>query len=228
MKSMVIKPCLNGSVLKVIAVVSMLCDHCANFLLAPKGLISNTGYFVMSCVIGRIAFPLFAFLLVEGFLHTKNLGRYVANLGLFAVLTTLPWNLMLGGAFEFRSSNVLYTLLLGLLALYGIDRQRGWKRLACVVSALVLSYLCRVDYNIGGIITIILLYALRGHKEYQSLAFFGCLFKGKVSTGLLLAMPLLPLYDGRRGFIKGPVWKYIFYSIYPLHMLVLYWLLRCL
>lgn len=223
-----LRPCLNGSVLKIIAVVSMLCDHCAQFILAPLGLINYPVFFVLSCVIGRMAFPIFAFLMVEGFLHTRHLGRYAFNLGVFALLTTIPWNLLQGGLFSFHSTNVLFTLLLGLLALYGLDRLKGWRGHICVVASLVLAYFLRVDYNILGIITIILLYALRGRRGYQALSFFGCLFHGKDTTGLLFAMPLIVLYNGKRGFIQGTVWKYVFYSVYPLHLLVIYLILRSL
>lgn len=213
---------LSGSALKLIAVVSMICDHVAKFWLLPAGLIGRNAYMVMSAGMGRIAFPLFAFLLVEGFLHTRNVRKYALNLGVFALLTTIPWNLVHGSILYHERLNVLFTLLLGLMAIWGLGRLKGWKTFLCVTLSLFLAYVLRTEYGIMGLITIVLLYALRGHREYQALSVFGCLFKGKTTSGLLLAMPLILMYNGERGFIRGRVWKYVFYSIYPLHLLLIY------
>lgn len=216
---------LSGSALKIIAVIAMICDHCAKLLLVPKGIIGKSAYIAMSWGIGRIAFPLFALLLVEGFLHTKNVKKYALNLALFAFLTIFPWNLAsTGHLLVFSKTNVLFTLLLGLISIWCLDKFEGWKSFFGLVFCLVISYLIKSDYSITGILTIVLIYALREKREYQALSSFACLFRGKTTSGLLLAMPLICMYNGERGFIKGKLWKYLFYSIYPIHLLLIYFL----
>lgn len=117
---------LSGSALKIIAVIAMICDHCAKLLLVPKGIIGKSAYIAMSWGIGRIAFPLFALLLVEGFLHTKNVKKYALNLALFAFLTIFPWNLAsTGHLLVFSKTNVLFTLLLGLISIWCLDKFEG-------------------------------------------------------------------------------------------------------
>ena len=223
---------LSGSALKIIAVVSMLCDHVAKFILSsyrfawkPLLIVSGTKinlYFLMTSLIGRIAFPLFAFLIVEGYFHTRDLKKYVLNLFVFGILTIVPWNLLRGGLLDFHSFNVLFTFLFGILAIYGMDHFKGWKAFFCVAAALVLSYMMKTDYSIMGILLIILFHAFRNRREYQSLSLLACLFRGKKVIGIPLAALSILLYNGKRGFIKGKAWKYAFYAFYPLHLLVIY------
>ncbi len=223
---------LSGSALKVIAVLSMLCDHTAKYILAAYDFAWQTWFtfggldvnltYVMTSVLGRIAFPLFAFLAVEGYMHTRNFRKYSLNLLIFAIITVIPWQLLHGSPATFEDSNVLFTLFLGVTAIFAIDRIRGWKAFAITALSMFLAWICRVDYGILGVTMIILLYALRGSREFQSLGFVGCLFRGKATAGVpLAAIPVL-MYNGERGFIKGKAGKYIFYSIYPLHLLLIY------
>ena len=223
---------LSGSALKVIAIISMFCDHTAKDILAAYdfawqnwftvgGLDINLMY-VMTGILGRIAFPLFAFLVVEGYLHTHDFRKYALNLLIFAIISVIPWQLLHGGLGTFEDSNVLFTLFLGVTVIFAIDQIRGWKGFAFLVISLLLAWFCRVDYDIRGILTIILIFAMRNSREFQSLGFIGCLFRDKATAGVpLAAIPVL-MYNGERGFIKGKAGKYIFYSIYPLHLLLIY------
>ena len=102
-------PLLSGSALKIIAVLSMVTDHCAYYLLDSN----SWGYEVMRCF-GRIAFPVFAFLVAEGFAHTRNRMRYFLSLLLFAVISEVPWYLLNGAD---GTHNVMFTLALGVAAL---------------------------------------------------------------------------------------------------------------
>ena len=223
---------LSGSALKIIAVLSMLSDHVAKFILSSyrfawKPLLTISGtkislYFMMTSVIGRIAFPLFAFLIVEGYLHTRDLKKYVLNLLAFGVLAIAPWNLLRGNLLNFYSFNVLFTFLFGILAIYGIDHFKGWKAFFCVSVALALSYIMKTDYSIMGVLLIILFHAFRNREEYQALSLLACLFRGKKVIGIPLAALSILLYNGKRGFIKGRAWKYAFYAFYPLHLFVIY------
>lgn len=92
---------MSGSALKVIAVISMVIDHSAYYLMEHETLL----YEVMRCF-GRIAFPVFAFLIAEGFQHTRNRIKYFLQLLGFAVVSEVPWYLLNGAD---GTHNVLFT-----------------------------------------------------------------------------------------------------------------------
>ena len=126
---------LNGNQLKLIAVVSMLIDHIAYLFIGLKILTPALqsgeelpALFLLYRVlrmIGRLAFPVFGFLLLEGFLHTKSRLRYAIRLGVFALISEIPFDLMNSGArlfVDWSSQNVIITLLLGLLMMEVLER----------------------------------------------------------------------------------------------------------
>lgn len=228
---------LSGSWLKVIAMVSMAIDHLAAFLLRfdpdytavlfTVGSKQVSWYFLMRCI-GRLAFPLFAFLLVEGFLHTSNRMKYGRNLLLFALLSEIPYDLVRRGSLFAAGQNVFFTLFLGFLALYAVDRWESGKdsavRLAVILFSLIgIGMLFHTDYGSTGVSFILLLYVLRHHRVFQ--AAIGCCFLASRWIAGLAFIPI-NLYNGRRGFIQGPFGKYLFYVFYPLHLLVIYLLRR--
>lgn len=116
----------TGSTLKLLAVFSMLVDHVGLFIfrnneaflqvLCTIGSREVTPYFLMRAF-GRLAFPIFAFLVVEGFVHTRNPFKYGRNLLLFAFISELPWNLVHSGTWHYPSQNVFFTLFLGYMGL---------------------------------------------------------------------------------------------------------------
>ncbi len=129
---------LSGSALKLIALVCMAVDHVSKLgahawpwmkeVLFTVGHTRVTPLFLGSSVVGRMAFPLFAFLLVEGFRHSRHLGRYMGSLLLFALVSQVPFNLMAGRPwYDWHHLNVMFTLLLGLCALVSLRRSREWK-----------------------------------------------------------------------------------------------------
>lgn len=141
--------------------------------------------------IGRIAFPIFCFLLVEGFIHTSNRKKYALRLALFALLSEIPFDLCFRGKFlEFSYQNVMITLLVGFLAITAMDEAR--KRvpaLALVAAAagLLLGYLLKTDYSYRGVILIILLYLFQSYPLEKTIAAVS-LFCGN----RLPASPLFP------------------------------------
>lgn len=220
---------LDASVLKILAVITMLLDHTASILMKDVYItlfrIGSWGidlYDVMR-VAGRISFPLFAFLLVEGFQHTRSVKRYAGNLLLFALLSEIPWNLAHGGRLMHSGQNVMFTLFTGLLALWVIrDYQGDWrKKSVLLIGLLGLSLAVRGDYGCAGLGFILMLYLLRDQKLYRAVV--GCCFLPARWTAGVAFIPIC-LYNGKRGFIKNKPLKYAFYLIYPLHLLVLYWI----
>ena len=216
-------PVLNGSALKVIAVISMVADHCAYYLMEEDTLL----YEAMRCF-GRIAFPVFTFLVVEGFRHTRNRMRYFLLLLGFAVASEVPWYLLNGAD---GTHNVMFTLALGVVALAIFEKLRE-HRVICCFTILLIMWLAAwlgVDYEWRGVLIIVVFYLLRGLDKYSSpscrmlqqiCAFPIMMHYGVV--GALLACSVIFLYDGTRGFIQGIWAKYGFYAFYPLHLFVLY------
>lgn len=218
---------LDGSMLKLLAVVTMLLDHTALVLLRNSSpvLLSLAGHsltvYELLIFIGRISFPLFAFLVVEGFLHTHDVKRYAVNLFLFALISEIPWNLEHSGGLFYGRQNVMFTLLLGLLGLWVIREYQEQRRKQCVLLLLLLaaSVVLQADYGCSGFGFILMLYLLRDRKLYQAVV--GSCFLSSLWIAGLAFVPI-NLYNGKRGFIDRPWKKYLFYAIYPLHMLALY------
>ena len=224
---------LSGSALKLLAVACMLIDHLAAFYwyidpwyheaLFHIGHKAVTPYFVLRAI-GRIAFPIFAFLIVEGFLHTRSRRRYGINLAVFALISEIPWNLVHTGTWLYPGQNVFFTLLLGYVGLCAIEKfagNKGGYLLGSLLGLLVVSIFLRADYGCSGYGFILLLYALRENKILQAVI-GSCVLGSRWIAGL--AFIPINMYNGKRGFVKGPVLKYAFYLFYPLHLLVLYFL----
>lgn len=246
---------ITGSTLKIIAVVTMIIDHIGAsvlwMVLKEKGIhyavsgldmiLSLAGsdrnlallWWVMRIVAGRIAFPIFCFLLVEGFFYTKNAAKYAVRLFLFALISEVPFDLMLfGSVYAPDYQNVFFTLLAGFLCMQGIawvDKRSGenkrfnpficmFMKILFVVAGLFAGYFLKTDYGAEGVAFILLLYLFRGQKKKQ-------IATGCVGSLLLLdewAAPLaflfIAFYRGERGLKL----KYLFYVIYPLHLFLFY------
>ncbi len=220
---------LSGSALKVLAVATMLIDHVGTLLeTRPVPLFTAFGwqitlYFLMRFV-GRLAFPIFAFLVVEGYHHTRSRIRYGASLLLFAFLSEIPWDLFHNGAwFSLDSQNVFFTLFLGYLGIYAYEyfRDRWFLRALAIVLLLSVSLLLRADYDVTGFCFLLLMYALRDRELLRDAV--GVLMLRSAWKAGLAFIPLA-LYNEKRGFIKGPVLKYAFYLVYPAHLLILYFI----
>lgn len=225
---------LSGSALKLIACLSMLADHLSKCYLCRFAWFRETWFTVLGrsvsaqelmMAFGRFAFPLFVFLLVVGFENTRNRTKYGISLFILALLSELPFNLMLGGAIRFPVQNVIFTLLLGYLAMWSQSalKNRPVLSFAALITLFMVSKYLKADYGAAGFIFILLVYGLRREKILRCIAApFLLASKMKVMLALMLTL----LYNGQRGFIKTPFLKYCFYAFYPVHMLVVYWLSR--
>lgn len=217
-------PLLSGSALKIIAVVSMVIDHYAYYLMDGN----TMTYEVMRCF-GRIAFPVFAFLVAEGFAHTRNRMRYFISLLLFAAVSEVPWYLLNGAD---GTHNVMFTLALGVSALAVFERLREHRILCCffiLLTAWLATWL-GTDYEWRGVLLIVVSYLfgiIRSMntpiilRRMMQLLFVFPLMMHYGIIGALLACAVIFLYDGTRGFIHGNVAKYGFYAFYPVHLITI-------
>ncbi len=212
---------ISGSTIKIIAMISMLVDHTA--IVFVKG--NPELYTMMRQWIGRMAFPIFCYLLVEGFLHTGNRFKYAGRLFLFALISEIPMDMALYGGFpDWKHQNVLFTLLLGLLMLWGMELAQKklknvwmqWLAQGILFAAVaLLAQVTYCSYQWKGIFAIASLYLFRKIKSEQIIA--GCVAFCWEPTALLAFVPIA-LYNGKRGLKL----KYIFYLFYPAHLVMLY------
>lgn len=227
-----IKTKMTGSALKWIAILTMLIDHMAAALLDPlvyggyygkmHGLFFGSAsqstfiWYMIGRFIGRLAFPIFCFLLVEGITHTRDIKKYGARLALFALISEIPFDLALLGSLSFDAQNVFFTLLFGLLSIYCIQQiPRSTLWAGGAVVWVVLSQLLHTDYGAFGVLFIILLYLLRADRKKLCIA-------GAVAVLWEITAPLafVPIYYYNNE--RGRQNKYFFYLFYPGHLLLIY------
>ena len=218
---------LSGSALKCMALCFMIIDHVALVLLRNSHIVlfqMGSGpielYTIMRKV-GRLSFPLYCFLLTEGFQHTKDRRKYGVSLLLFALLSEIPWNLEHTGTLLYGNQNVFFTLFLGFLGLCAVEmlREKPWTQMGSLLLLFLIALLLKADYGVTGFGFILLLYILREHRVLQ--AVLGSCFLPSTWVGGLAFLPI-NLYNGKRGFIQSRVVKYLFYAAYPVHILILY------
>ncbi len=222
---------ISGSTLKLIAILSMLIDHTAATVIRSLLLTAQDPLwqqrlrlvYSVSRDIGRLAFPIFCFLLVEGFLHTRNPRKYAGRLFLFALISEIPFDLALqSGWWDPGKQNVYFTLLIGLLVLMGLSffREKPWLFLPLTAAGMAFAWWIDCDYNYKGVFLIVVLYVLRHTRLYQCVG-------GAAAVAWELPAPLgfLPVYfyNGKRGLSM----KYFFYWFYPAHLLILFFLSEC-
>lgn len=220
---------LTANMLKDIAVLAMLFDHASSVFL-PYG--NPLGYVLR--IFGRIAAPVMCYLIAEGFYHTANLKKYTARLLLFALLSHFPYVLCFGLAWS--ATSVIWGLLLGLIALSAAKSVRISPpvKLAAVAACCLLAY--TADWNYISVLWIVSFGLLRGQFKKQMLLFtaIGALlyilpallrfgWADFYTFGILLAPPILSLYNGQRG--RKTAWtKWGFYIFYPAHLVLLVFL----
>ncbi len=218
---------LSGSVLKTIALVCMLIDHVAYtmpsvFNAVPLG--SKTMYWLMR-LMGRISFPIYCFLLVEGFIHTGDRKKYALRLLIFAIISEIPWNLVHSKKLTHPTQNVFFTLFLGLCGiwLYELFKDNRFMQILSLIALMAVSILFKADYGVLGYGFIIMMYALRNEPLLQAVC--GCCLHSSTWKAGLAFIPI-NLYNGQRGWIKGRILQYAFYAVYPVHLFILYLIIK--
>ena len=217
---------LDGTMLKIIAMISMVLDHVGDLFFPGATWLRAAG---------RLAMPLFAFCIAEGYAHTRDRRKYLLRMGLFALISEIPFDLAFESRIGLSHQNIMLTFFLSILALMLYDRIRGgegtegeqipaWKTVLgvlAVVAFAVLALLLKADYTIFAVISVFLFYALRTkHPLLRSGVSVGFLALTRTvgyysATGLSL-LPLA-LYNGKKG--RGLKW--LFYLFYPGHLLLL-------
>ncbi len=236
---------LSSTALRFIAMFFMLLDH------MWASVVTGNNWMTYA---GRMALPLFAFLIAEGYAHTSNVKNYKKRLLIFGILSEIPFNLLVSGSWFFPfHQNVMFTLLFGILAIEVIDRVKKdhsaksiVKNMLLLAGVAILSIVTLVDYNIMGVATVALFYLCRGvrfgwlfqiigmfllnivwHKGMMIPVTMGPIsFEFSTQGFALFSLVFIWLYNGKKG-CSNKVVQYLAYAFYPAHMLVLYliWLL---
>ena len=253
---------LGAGTIKLIAVVSMLIDHTAAGILgrylnqlgiraylfaqdpnitaawmAQYGWLYGLYRFMRN--VGRLAFPIYCYFLVEGLKYTRNRWKYLARLSVFALISEIPFDLLFNNAvLEFHSQNVYFTLAISLAVLIGMreveqkSRQRGNSpvnfllasgfQLGIFAAGCVLAAFLQTDYSYRGVVCTVIIYLFSKNRVQQLLA-GAVAFCWELPAAPLAFLPLA-LYKKKRGLNL----KYFFYAFYPVHLLALYLIARWL
>ena len=222
------------------AMVFMLCDHLWGTIVS--------GNDWLTCV-GRITFPIYAFMIVEGYFHTRNLKKYVSRLLLFAILSEIPFNLAMGSRLFYPiHQNVLWSFLISIGLIHWNEHVKGqqlWKRILVGASSICIGTLAGlltfVDFYQAGILTVLVFYFFKGKKWWCYLGQLVCLwyinfemlgglsyevqilgethFIARQGFAVLALIPIW-LYRGNQGYHSKAL-QYSYYAFYPLHLLIL-------
>ena len=218
---------LSGAQLKYIAFLSMLIDHTNKALLYPN--LTGGKLNILSDVfdiLGRIAFPIFAFLLVEGYFRTRNKWRYLGTLLLFGVISEVPFDMFTTAEYYDKNwNNVMFTLAFMLVTIWVIDVLKGkmnslhkafWflASIPVLIAGIALSLYFSVDYDYHGILIAYFFYLFHG-RELLAIPF--CFVSMIKEPWALLGYGFVLTYNGER----GKQYKILNYLFYPVHLLIL-------
>ncbi|WP_374125052.1 TraX family protein [Leptotrichia hongkongensis] len=219
----------SGAQLKYIAFLSMLIDHVNKALMYP--LLTENGFlrYVSDVfdILGRVAFPLFMFFLVEGFFKTGNRFKYLLNLIVFGIISEIPFDLFQSAVlFQPNSNNVMFTLALALVMIWVIDELKVRKSyiippvlwfpvsIIIVITTCLLSMIWGLDYEYHGILIAYFFYIFRNNPILSIIGGYLSIFK---TPWALLGFGLTLTYNGKRGK-QNKILNYLFY---PVHLLIL-------
>ena len=217
---------LDGTTLKLIAMISMVFDHAGDMFFPDV---------MWPRMIGRLAMPIFSFFIAEGFSHTRDKKKYLCRLGIFALISEIPFDLAFEGKIGFSHQNIMLSFFLAVVALMLYDWIHGGTKseenhasigktvlgVIAVAAIAALSLLLRADYTIFAVIAVFLFYVLRQKhplvRTGVGVAFLALTRTvGYYCTTGLSFIPLA-MYNGKKG--KGLKW--LFYGFYPGHLLLL-------
>ena len=220
---------MNSFILKIIACMCMFFDHFGSAFFENITILNY---------IGRFSFTIFCFQIVQGYLHTHDIKKYIKRLALFAIISQIPFMLFYHVAFDSFAINVIFTLLFGLLAILIYDKYNKFVGVCSFLLLAIIAQICHFDYGFFGVFIIFMFYLLRNKKIVMSIIFalavitkfymsiikygipFSYLFMGNTYSLLMYftLFSIIPifLYNGK----KGKDAKYLFYIFYPVHLLI--------
>ena len=217
---------MTSFAIKIVACITMLLDHI-------KYAIPITDNFVTQ-YLGRIAFPLFAFLISEGYKHTKDLEKYYKRLIMFGLISQIPFMLFRTLVGEWELLNIMFALVLGLLCIDIFEKEkRKWISIPSVLVIVVLSEILKMDYGWFGVLTVFIIHVLKNKKimlvlTYPIVTFLyyysligNYIFSWEMMLyviGTISSMIFILMYNGK----EGKKTKYFFYWFYPVHVLIIY------
>ena len=235
------QPGISGYWLKLIAVISMLIDHTSAVILEQIPGLENPA--LLMRIIGSLALPIYCVLLVEGVYHTRSRAKYAGRLFLFALISEVPFDLAFSRRmWDFSSNNVFFTLLFGLLVIWGVEGinqkfvEEVYGNKAAVIRLILsivtvsawgfLALLFRTDYDLSGIVTIFAIYMFYP-KKVKGMGigvFVLTLLASIIEAAAFLDMIPVYFYNGTR----GKQMKYFFYIFYPAHLFLLAMIARAM
>ena len=223
---------MSSFALHIIAMIFMLCDHMWATIL---------DYEWLTCI-GRIAFPIFAFLITEGYIYTSNINKYIKRMVIFAIITEIPFNLMVSASpiYPFHQ-NVLWTFVISLLTLkyLNFDNTKNiFKSILIIILAIIIATITMCDYFGAGVMMVVGFYIFRKSKLLQLLMMIyvnmiliqgysypidiaGYTYYFPQQGFAILSLIFIWLYNGKQGY-HAKWFKIFCYAFYPLHMLILY------
>ena len=226
--------------LHIMAMIFMLCDHLWGTIVQ--------GNDWLTCI-GRLTFPIYAFMIVEGYFHTKNLKKYVGRLLIFAILSEIPFNLAMGSRLFYPiHQNVLWSFLISIGLIHWNEKVKEknlWKRIligfASILIGSIVGIITFVDYYHAGILMVLVFYFFRHKKWWCYLGQFICMwyincdmlgglqyemnvlgqtyFISRQGFALLALIPIW-FYKGKQGYHSKTL-QFIYYAFYPVHLLIL-------
>ena len=227
----------NSNHLKIIAIIAMTLDHMADLFYPnmPNSIVSNILH-----IIGRLTAPIMFFFICEGFYYTKNLGKYIKRLFLFAIISHFAYCFAFGINYIpfstgdiFNQTSIMWTLAWSVVALYvvyGDTKLKEWMKWVLIILINIITF--SADWSSIAVMIIIFMYKDRGNlkKQMKSLMMWTSIYAlvsfifvnknyGIIQLFVILVYPLLKMYNGERGNITWMKW--FFYLYYPLHLIII-------
>jgi len=227
---------ISADLLKWIALITMFLDHIGAGILEVCYMPDLYEVDIVIRSIGRIAFPIYCFLLVEGYKYTRSRFKYAVNLLIFALISELPFDMLFRGGISMDYQNVYFTLLFGLVAIIiaGLIEENEipfamlWELLIAATIAYA-AYLINTDYDAWGVLLIFVIFVSRNKPRWvlcvstaayvvlttlvQPVSSF--IHMSQLEAIGIVSFILIFFYNGKR---SGKINKYVFYSLYPGHI----------
>lgn len=230
------KKTLSQEGLKLIACITMLIDHFGHAIVPELPVPYMPELYYTCRIIGRIAFPIYCFLLAEGMRHTRNTRNYILRLGIGILLAELPFDILFEGGISWAAQSVMVTLSIGAVMLYCMQKtEKNWLKLLLILPFALLAEIAKSDYGGWGIV-MISIFALFDRMPVQITALLLVsflmnsvaipIFGLPVSVQLFAVLAMIPIgcYCGKK-LTHSKYLQWAFYLFYPLHLLVLWMVL---